>query len=48
MSEILDVQLLHGFHLHWPKLDVNLDLASLENPQTYPLVSAGKPTAPRP
>ncbi len=48
LSEILDVQLLHGFHLHWPKLDVDLDIASLENPQQFPLVSSASPTAPRP
>jgi hypothetical protein len=48
LSEILDVQLLHGFHLHWPKLDVDLDIASLENPQQFPLVSSSDPTAPRP
>ena len=48
LSEILDVQLLHGFHLHWPKLDVDLDIASLENPQEFPLVSSASPTAPRP
>jgi hypothetical protein len=48
LSEILDVQLLHGFHLHWPKLDVDLDIASLGNPQTFPLVSSSKPTGPRP
>jgi hypothetical protein len=38
LSEILDVQLLHGFHLHWPRLDVDLDLASLEAPDQFPLV----------
>ncbi len=38
LSEILDVELLHDFHLHWPKLDIDLDLASLENPTRFPLV----------
>ena len=38
VSEILDVELLHGFHLHWPKLDVDLDIASLKNPGQFPLV----------
>lgn len=42
LSEILDVQLLHGFHLHWPRLDVDLELASLADPERFPLVySAG-------
>ncbi len=48
LSEILEVELLHGFHLHWPKLDVDLDLASLESPREFPLVSSGNPTARRP
>jgi hypothetical protein len=42
VSDILDVQLLHGFHLHWPRLDVDLELASLDNLEQFPLVySAG-------
>ncbi|MGO8688604.1 MAG: DUF2442 domain-containing protein [Thermoguttaceae bacterium] len=48
LSAILEVELLHGFHLHWPKLDVDLDLAALERPQEFPLVSSGKATARRP
>lgn len=38
VEEILDVQLLHGHHLHWPKLDVDLELESLEHPERFPLV----------
>ena len=38
LSEILEVELLHGFHLHWPKLDVDLEVASLQNPDQFPLV----------
>jgi hypothetical protein len=38
IGEILDVHLLHGFHLHWPRLDIDLELASLESPERYPLV----------
>jgi hypothetical protein len=38
VSDILDVTLSHGFHLHWPKLDVDLELAALENPDQFPLV----------
>jgi hypothetical protein len=37
ISDILDVQPLNGFHLHWPKLDVDLELDSLENPDRFPL-----------
>lgn len=38
VSEIYDLELLHGHHLHWPKLDVDLELESLEKPKNYPLV----------
>jgi hypothetical protein len=42
LRDILDVQLLHGFHLHWPRLDIDLELASLDDPEKFPLVySAG-------
>ena len=37
VAEILDVELLHGFHLHWPKLDVDLEIASLEEPGQFPM-----------
>jgi len=38
VQEILNVELLHGSHLHWPDLDVDLDVDSLENPEKYPLI----------
>jgi hypothetical protein len=42
LAEIFDVELLHGFHLHWSKLDVDLEVASLEAPDQFPLTdSAG-------
>lgn len=37
VKEILNVKLLHGHHLYWPELDVDLEMDSLENPQSYPL-----------
>ena len=37
IGEILDVELLHGFHLHWPRLDVNLEVATLDDPDRFPL-----------
>ena len=37
VSEIVEVEFLHGYHLHWPKLDVDLELASLEDPDRFPL-----------
>ncbi len=38
VADILEVQLLHGFHLHWPSLDVDVDLTSLEDVGETPLV----------
>jgi hypothetical protein len=34
---IKNVQLLYGFHLYWPALDIDLEIDNLENPQKYPL-----------
>jgi hypothetical protein len=39
LSSIQNVQLLHGYHLYWPELDVDLEIDNLENPQNYPLKS---------
>lgn len=38
LRDILDVRLLHGTHLHWPALDVDLCLDSLADPAAFPLV----------
>ena len=38
IKEIQNVQLLHESHLHWPDLDADLEVESLENPEEYPLV----------
>jgi len=43
ISEILEVQLLHGFHLYWPKLDVDLELQSLQDFDRFPLVYQAGP-----
>jgi hypothetical protein len=37
IGSILNVQLLHGYHLYWPELDVDLEIDNLENPEKYPL-----------
>src|SRR4030065_1304198 len=37
LSSIQNVQLLHGYHLYWPELDVDLEIDNLENPEKYPL-----------
>ena len=36
-SQLHNVKLLFGNHLHWPHLDVDLELKSLEQPEKYPL-----------
>jgi hypothetical protein len=38
VRQILDVRLQHGHHLHWPDLDVDLELESLVEPGKYPLI----------
>ncbi|MDO8526410.1 MAG: DUF2442 domain-containing protein [Deltaproteobacteria bacterium] len=38
ISDIYHVELLHSQHLHWPNLDIDLELESLEQPEKYPLV----------
>lgn len=38
VSQINNVKLLHGSHLHWPDLDVDLELDSLQHPEQYPLI----------
>ena len=39
MAEISNIQFLLGHHLHWPDLDVDLDLDSLKHPERYPLIA---------
>ncbi|MEK6712845.1 MAG: DUF2442 domain-containing protein [Nitrospirota bacterium] len=39
VKSIQNVRFLHGVHLHWPELDVDLELDNLENPEKYPLKS---------
>ena len=43
LVSIQKVQLLHGYHLYWPELDVDLEIDNLENPERYPLKSKVKP-----
>ena len=39
LASIQNVELLHGYHLYWPDLDVDLEIDNLENPEKYPLKS---------
>ena len=46
---IQNVQLLHGYHLYWPELDVDLEIDNLEHPEKYPLrFKSAKPQTVRP
>lgn len=38
MEEVSEVEFLHGMHLHWPRLDVDLHVDSIANPDHFPLV----------
>jgi hypothetical protein len=42
LSSIQNVQLLHGYHLFWPDLDIDLEIENLENPEKYPLKSKSR------
>ena len=39
VRQIVDVTRPAKHHLHWPGLDVDLDVALLESPERFPLVS---------
>ena len=36
---IHNVQLLHGYHLYWPELDIDLEIDNIEFPEKYPAKS---------
>lgn len=38
IGQISNVKLIHGDHLHWPELDVDLHLESLLDAAAYPLI----------
>ena len=37
VAQIHNVKLLHGVHLHWADLDVDLELQAIACPNLYPL-----------
>jgi hypothetical protein len=39
ISQITDLQVLHGTHIYWPKLDVDLSLNIIEQPDKYNLIA---------
>ncbi len=38
VSEIHKVKISHRSHLHWPDLDIDLELESLQHPEKFPLI----------
>jgi len=39
VDQIFNVRLLHEHHLFWNELDIDLDIASLDEPERFPLIS---------
>jgi hypothetical protein len=39
LKAIQNLELLHGCHLYWPQLDIDLEIDNLEHPEKYPLQS---------
>lgn len=37
IEQIYNLEFFHGHHLHWPALDVDVDVESLKFPEAYPL-----------
>ena len=37
IDQIYDLEVYQEKHLHWPELDVDIDLESLKHPDAYPL-----------
>ena len=44
VRSLFRVELPSAHHLHWPDLDVDLAVESLEHPERYPLVSQVRPS----
>ncbi|MCP4402786.1 MAG: DUF2442 domain-containing protein [bacterium] len=38
VEQIFRLELLHGDHLYWPDLDIDLTLSMIRKPEQYPLV----------
>jgi hypothetical protein len=42
IGALCNVELLNPHHLHWPDLDVDLAVESIDHPERFPLISAAK------
>jgi hypothetical protein len=43
IGHLLRVEQPHAMHLHWPDLDVDLAVESIEFPERFPLISRARP-----
>jgi hypothetical protein len=43
VAAILAVERPHPHHLHWPILDIDLAVESIDHPEHYPLISRERP-----
>ena len=39
LQQLFAIELLHGDHLYWPELDVDLDLERIQHPEKFQLVA---------
>ena len=39
LEQLFAIELLHGEHLYWADLDVDLDIDRIQHPEKYPLVA---------
>ncbi|MBI3098261.1 MAG: DUF2442 domain-containing protein [Planctomycetes bacterium] len=46
IGHLLNVELPSPHHLHWPDLDIDLALDSLDHPTRFPLISKARPNTP--
>ena len=46
IRKLVNVELHHGDHLHWPDLDVDLSIECIEHPERFPLISRSAGTQP--
>jgi hypothetical protein len=43
IGQLIAVERPHASHLHWPELDVDLAVESLDHPERFPLISPSRP-----
>ena len=39
VSEVFEVEMAGPGHLHWPALDIDIDVESIDHPERFPLTS---------